>query len=95
MICIKVCIKEGPFSRKSPSVPFLGSEHGYIDKINHVRRLLDSFRVVYPQLRDLILMNQAPQLNMPGDLFASRDGANAMSSLVQSYYDGLEAPKRQ
>ncbi len=78
-----------------PIIPFLAPEYGYIDKINHTRGLMESFEVVYPQLADLDFTKQAPKLDVPVYLFAGRDDVNAMSSLVEGYYNILEAPSKK
>lgn len=78
-----------------PIVPFMAPEYGYVDKINHTRGLIESFRDVYPQLKDLDFMTQAPKLEVPVYIFAGRNDVNAMSSLVQRYYNILEAPRKQ
>ena len=77
-----------------PIVPVFAPEYGWVDKINHTRGLIDSFNVVYPQLRDLDFMTQAATLEVPVYLFAGRDDVNAMSSLVEQWYDQLEAPSK-
>jgi pimeloyl-ACP methyl ester carboxylesterase len=77
-----------------PIVPFLAPEYGFVDKINHTRGLIESFTVVYPQLGNLDFMTQAARLEVPVYIFAGRDDVNAMSSLVESYYNRLEAPHK-
>lgn len=84
-----------PYTVAVPIVPFFAPEYGYVDKINHTRGLQDSFPVVYPQLRDLDFMKQAPKLDVPVYLFAGRNDVNAMSSLVEGYYNALQAPRKQ
>lgn len=78
-----------------PIIPFLAPEYGYMDKINHTRGLVDSFNVVYPQLQDLDFMSQAPKLDVPVYLFAGRNDVNAMYTIVEEYYDLLEAPHKE
>ncbi|HEX2996827.1 MAG TPA: alpha/beta hydrolase [Anaerolineales bacterium] len=78
-----------------PIVPFVAPEYGYVDKINHTRGLIDSFNVVYPQLRDLDFMTQAPKLEVPVYFFAGRNDVNAMSSIAEEYYNVLEAPRKK
>ncbi len=78
-----------------PIIPFVAPEYGYVDKINHTRGLIDSFNVVYPQLADLDFMTQANKLDVPVYLFAGKDDVNAISSLVEGYYEKLEAPKKK
>lgn len=78
-----------------PIIPFLAPEYGYIDKINHTRGLIDSFQAVYPQLVDLDFKTQAPKFEVPVYIFAGRDDVNAMSSLVEEYFDVLQAPRKE
>ena len=66
-----------------------------MDKINHTRGLIKSFEVLYPQLADLDFTTQAPKLDVPVYLFAGRDDVNAMSSIVEGYYNILEAPHKE
>ncbi len=40
-------------------------------------------------------MTQAPKLDVPVYLFAGRDDVNAMSSLVEKYFDKLDAPHKR
>ena len=56
---------------------------------------MESFEVVYPQLADLDFTTQAPKLNLPVYLFAGRDDVNAMSPIVEGYYNILEAPHKE
>lgn len=78
-----------------PIIPFLAPEYGYIDKINHTLGLMKSFEIVYPQLQDLDFMTQADQLEVPVYIFAGRDDVNAMSSLVEDFFNKLNAPHKE
>jgi pimeloyl-ACP methyl ester carboxylesterase len=78
-----------------PIVPFFASEYGYVDKINHTRGLIESFDAVYPQLRDLDFITQAAVLDVPVYIFVGRNDVNAMYSIVEQYYDVLEAPSKE
>ena len=78
-----------------PIVPFLAPEYGLIDKINHTRGLIESFQVVYPQLKDLDFAVQAPRLEVPIYFFVGRDDVNAMASLVEAYHNTLQAPHNE
>jgi pimeloyl-ACP methyl ester carboxylesterase len=84
-----------PYTVAVPIIPFLAPEYGYVDKINHTRGLMQSFEVVYPQLADLDFTKQAPKLDVPVYLFAGRDDVNAMSSIVEGYYNLLKAPHKE
>jgi pimeloyl-ACP methyl ester carboxylesterase len=78
-----------------PIVPFMAPEYGYVDKINHTRGLIESFQAVYPQLKDLDFMIQAPKLEVPVYFFAGRNDVNAMYTIVEEYYNMLEAPHKE
>ena len=78
-----------------PIIPFIAPEYGLIDKINHTRGLMESFEVVYPQLQDLDFTTQATHLDVPVFIFAGRDDVNAMSSLVEEYFNVLEVPHKE
>ncbi len=79
----------------APIVPVLAPEYGLLDKVNHTRGLVESFTVVYPQLQGVDFTTQAAKLDVPVYFFAGRNDVNAMSSLVQRYYDVLQAPRKE
>jgi hypothetical protein len=78
-----------------PIVPFFASEYGYVDKINHTRGIIDSFDAIYPQLADLDFIVQAPKLDVPVYFFVGRYDVNAMYTVVEEYYNVLEAPRKE
>ena len=78
-----------------PLVPFFAPEYGLVDKINHTRGLIESFQVVYPQLKDLDFTTQAARLDVPVYFFVGRKDVNAMASLVEQYYTVLQAPHKE
>jgi len=78
-----------------PIIPFIAPEYGLVDKINHTRGLIRSFEVVYPQLQDVDFTTQATKLDVPVYIFAGRNDVNAMSSLVEEYFNLLEAPHKE
>ncbi len=49
-----------------PIIPFMATEYGLVDKINHTRGVIDSFDAVYPQLKDLDFITQAPKAGSAG-----------------------------
>lgn len=79
----------------APIVPFLSPEYGLIDRVNHTRGLIDSFTFVYPQLANLDFTSQANKLDVPVYLFVGRQDVNAMSSLVERYFNVLQAPHKE
>ena len=78
-----------------PIIPFIAPEYGLMDKVNHTRGLAQSFEVVYPQLQDVDFKTQAVKLDVPVYIFAGRNDVNAMSSLVEEYFNILEAPHKE
>ncbi|MBL8056604.1 MAG: alpha/beta hydrolase [Anaerolineales bacterium] len=78
-----------------PIVPFLAPEYGLIDRVNHTRGLIESFQVVYPQLKDLDFIRQAPRLEVPVYFFVGREDVNAMAALVERYHTVLQAPRNE
>jgi pimeloyl-ACP methyl ester carboxylesterase len=76
-------------------VPQIAHEYGLVDKVNFARGLLDSFPVVYPQLRDLDFTTQAASLDVPVYFLVGRNDVNAMASLVDRYYRVLQAPHKE
>lgn len=76
-------------------VPQFAREYGLLDRVNFARGLIDSFPVVYPQLRDLDFTTQAAQLAVPVYFLVGRQDVNAMASLVERYYTVLQAPHKE
>ncbi len=76
-------------------VPQFAREYGLVDRVNFARGLLDSFPVVYSQLHDLDFETQAAQLDLPGYFLVGHEDVNAMASLVERYYNGLQAPHKE
>ncbi|MBW7883920.1 MAG: alpha/beta fold hydrolase [Caldilineaceae bacterium] len=74
---------------------FTGSEYGLLDKVNWVRGLIDGFSAVYPQLVDLDFTTQAARLQVPVYFVVGRHDVNAMASLVERYFEILEAPHKE
>ena len=78
-----------------PIVPVFAPEYGLVDKLQHTRGLIESFTVVYPQLRGLDFTTQVAQLQVPVYIFAGRHDVNAMTSLVERYVERLQAPHKE
>ncbi len=83
------------FSVIVPIIPFTVPEYGLVDKVNHTLGLAESFKVVYPQLEKLDFRTQAAKLDVPVYMFVGRNDVNAMTSLVEEYYNVLEAPHKE
>jgi pimeloyl-ACP methyl ester carboxylesterase len=84
-----------PYTVIVPIIPFIAPEYGLVDKVNHTRGLIESFQVVYPQLENLEFTTQAAKLDVPVYIFVGRNDVNAMASLVERYYDVLQAPRKE
>jgi surfactin synthase thioesterase subunit len=56
---------------------------------------MQSFEVVYLQLQELDFTTQATELDVPVYIFAGRNDVNAISSLVEEYFNVLEAPHKE
>lgn len=76
-------------------VPQFAREYGLVDRVNFARGLLDSFPVLYPQLHNLDFETQASQLAVPIYFLVGREDVNAMASLVERYYNRLQAPHKE
>ncbi len=76
-------------------VPHFSPEYGLIDRVNFARGLIDGFPVVYPQLRDLDFTQQARRLEVPVFFMVGKHDINAVASLVERYYDVLDAPHKE
>lgn len=76
-------------------VPQFAREYGLVDKINFDRGLIQSFAVVYPQLQTLDFAVQAANIDVPMYFLVGRKDVNAMASLVENYYNILQAPYKE
>lgn len=76
-------------------VPQFAREYGLVDKINFARGLIESFAVVYPQLQGLDFAVQAASMEVPMYFLVGRKDVNAMASLVENYYNILQAPYKE
>ena len=70
-------------------------EYGLLDKVNWLLGLMDTFTTVYPQIYDLDFRTQATQLDVPVYFVKGRWDVNAMNSLVEEYFDLLDAPHKE
>ncbi|MCE1252317.1 MAG: alpha/beta fold hydrolase [Anaerolineae bacterium] len=78
-----------------PLMPMFSPEYGLLDKVDHFLGLYQSFEAVYPQLRDLDFVSQAPRLKVPVYFLLGRQDVNAMSSLAEEYFQVLQAPRKE
>jgi len=70
-------------------------EYGLVDKVNYVRGLTDTMSVMWPQLWEVDLREQAPLLEVPIYFLEGRHDVNAPPTLVEEYLAQLEAPHKE
>jgi len=73
----------------------LSPEYGLYDKVNWVRRPLDTLNVMYQQLWDRDLRQEAPRLEVPVYFLIGRHDVNAPPALAEDYYRLLQAPHKE
>ncbi len=74
----------------------LGSpEYGLLDIVNWARGPLDTLGIVYPHLWDVDFREQAPTLEVPVYFLTGRHDVNAPPSLIEAYFDALDAPHKE
>jgi pimeloyl-ACP methyl ester carboxylesterase len=76
-------------------VPWFAPEYGLLDKVNYERGLIETYTVLYPQLKNLDFTRSAAKLDVPVYFFEGRKDVNAMTSLVEHYYSVLQAPHKE
>jgi pimeloyl-ACP methyl ester carboxylesterase len=70
-------------------------EYGLYDKVNYVRGLLQTMEVLWPQLWEVDLREQAPRLEVSVYLLEGRHDVNTPPALAEDYLSRLEAPRRE
>lgn len=70
-------------------------EYGLLDKVNYLRGILQTFNHVYPQLYGIDLRKDYPKLEVPVYFLLGKHDLNAPISLVEDYYEKLEAPEKE
>lgn len=71
------------------------SEYGILDSVNFMVGMVNTFNTVYPQLYETDLRQEYSKLDVPVYFFVGKHDINAPTSLVQEYYNLLEAPKKE
>lgn len=72
-----------------------GPEYGLYDKVNYLRGVVYTFNHVYPQLYETDLRKQAAKIDVPVYFLEGRHDVNAPTSLVEEYYQALQAPHKE
>jgi proline iminopeptidase len=72
-----------------------GSEYGFIDKVNVLRGLLDTFALLYPQLYDVDFRQSAPRLDVPVYVLDGAAELEGRRALAHEWFALLDAPRKQ
>jgi pimeloyl-ACP methyl ester carboxylesterase len=70
-------------------------EYGWLDRINNLLGLMNTFNVVYPQLQELDFRVDATDLKLPVYLILGRHDLNNPSPIPEDYFNRLQAPHKQ
>ncbi len=70
-------------------------EYGWLDRIYYLLGLMNTFNVVYPQLQELDLRQDATHLELPVYIVLGRHDMNNPSPIPEEYFNLLEAPRKQ
>lgn len=68
------------------------TEFSWIDRINFFRGIFASMRLLWPQLYNINLMEQAPELKVPVYFLEGKHDYESPSILTEKYYEILKAP---
>jgi pimeloyl-ACP methyl ester carboxylesterase len=71
------------------------SEYGWRDRFNFFRGIFATMRLMWPQLLELDLVRQAPELKVPVYFLEGRHDYEAPSILAERYFDLLRAPRKE
>jgi pimeloyl-ACP methyl ester carboxylesterase len=66
-----------------------------LDKVNYVRGYHDVQTAMFPQMQGIHFTTQATTLQVPVYFLVGRNDTNAMPSLVERYYNLLQAPHKE
>jgi pimeloyl-ACP methyl ester carboxylesterase len=70
-------------------------EYGWLDRVNFMRVLMDTFNVVYPQLQDVDLRDDALTFGLPVYFILGRHDVNGTYWLAEDYFNRLQAPHKR
>lgn len=70
-------------------------EYGWLDRINTIRGLIDTFNVVYPQLQDFDFREDVQVLNLPVYFILGRHDVNATYWIAEEYFNTIQAPLKR
>jgi pimeloyl-ACP methyl ester carboxylesterase len=70
-------------------------EYGWLDRAYYLLGLMNTFNVVYPQLQEMDLRQDATRFDLPVYLVLGRHDMNNPSPIPEDYFNKLEAPSKQ
>jgi pimeloyl-ACP methyl ester carboxylesterase len=73
----------------------VSSEYTPRDRVNYARGIVDSMRLLWPQLLELNLFEQVPDLCMPVFFMEGRHDWEVPSAVAAAYFDALRAPAKE
>lgn len=69
-------------------------EYGWRDRFNFFRGIFATMRLMWPQILELDLVRQAPELKVPVYFLEGRHDYEAPSILAERYFEVLQAPRK-
>jgi proline iminopeptidase len=72
-----------------------GAEYSFIDKVNVLRGLIDTFALLYPQLYEVDLRVEAARLEVPVWILDGGAELDGRRDLALDWYDSLAAPSKR
>ena len=81
-------------SKEMPGNLFV-PENNLMDRINGLRGFLDTFSILYPQLQQIDLRQDAPILQIPVTIVIGRYEARGRAVLAEDWFELLEAPFKE
>lgn len=70
-------------------------EYGWLDRINYLLGLMNTFNIVYPQLQEMDFRFDATQFEIPVYIVLGRNDMNNPSQIPEEYFNLINAPKKQ
>jgi pimeloyl-ACP methyl ester carboxylesterase len=70
-------------------------EYGWLDRLNFLRGLMDTFNVVYPQLQDFDFRQDAQTFELPVYIILGRHDVNGTYWVAEDYFNRLQAPHKR
>jgi pimeloyl-ACP methyl ester carboxylesterase len=71
------------------------SEYTLMDRLNYARGLIDVFDLLYPQIQDVDLRQDAARLDVPVYVAVGEHELDARADLARQWFAALEAPDKE